>query len=80
MTTTPPAASQDAMPRRSLLAWALRRAAIGVLILFAAVATFAWLLHASIEADESTVAAAIPAAETSPGAVLSFRAPRPPRL
>jgi hypothetical protein len=80
MTTTPRAASQDAMPRRSLLAWALRRAAIGVLILFAAVAAFAWLLHASIEADESTVAVASPAAEASSGALLSFRASRSPRL
>jgi hypothetical protein len=80
MTTTPRAASQDAMPRRSLLAWALRRAAIGVLILFAAVAAFAWLLHASIEDDESTVAAATPPAQASPGAMLSFSASRSPRL
>lgn len=80
MTITPPVASQDAMPRRSLLAWALRRAAIGVLILFAAVATFAWLLHASIDTDESTVAAVNAGTEASHGASLSFRAPRSPRL
>ena len=80
MTTTPPVASEIAMPRRSLLAWALRRAVIGVLILFAAVGMFAWLLHASIDAAENTVAAVTPAVDTSQGASLSWRAPRPPRL
>jgi hypothetical protein len=81
MTTAPPVASGDAaMPRRSLLAWALRRALIGILIFVTAIGAFAWLFHSSIEAEEEAIAAVAPAAEARPVEALSFGAVRPPRL
>jgi hypothetical protein len=81
MTTAPPVASGDAaMPRRSLLAWALRRALIGILIFVTAIGAFAWLFHSSIEAEEEAIAAVSPAAEARPVDALSFGAVRPPRL
>jgi hypothetical protein len=80
MTNTQKAASGGPVPRRSVLAWALQRAAIGLLILILAVGGFAWLLHASIEAEENTVAAVTPAAEQSGGSSLSFRTLQSPRL
>lgn len=40
------------------LGWALRRAALGVLILVVTVGAVAWLLNASIEPDAATTAPA----------------------
>ena len=82
MTTAPPVASGDAaMPRRSLLAWALRRALIGVLIFVTAIGAFAWLFHSSIDSEEEeAIAAVAPAAEARPVEALSSGAVRPPRL
>jgi hypothetical protein len=75
MTTAPPVASGDtAMPRRSLLAWALRRALIGVLIFVTAIGAFAWLFHSSIDVEEEAIAAIAPAAEARPAA--AARAPQ----
>ena len=38
-------------PQLATLGWALRRAALGLLILLGAAGLGAWLLHASIEPD-----------------------------
>jgi len=43
-------------PQLATLGWALRRAVLGLLILFGAAALGAWLLHASIEPDGSSTA------------------------
>jgi hypothetical protein len=42
----------ERQPQIATLGWALRRAALGVLILAVAVALGAWLFNASIEADD----------------------------
>jgi hypothetical protein len=42
------------VPQVATLGWALRRAALGLAILFAAAALGAWLMHASIEQDPSS--------------------------
>jgi hypothetical protein len=40
-------------PQLATLGWALRRAALGLLILFTVAGLGAWLFHASIEPDAS---------------------------
>jgi hypothetical protein len=47
-----PAAQEK--PQLATLGWALRRAAMGLLILLAAAGLSAWLLYASIEPDGSS--------------------------
>jgi hypothetical protein len=42
---------QQVVPQTVTLGWTLRRAALGLGILLAAVVLGAWLMHASIEAD-----------------------------
>lgn len=46
-TTTPPSRLQA--PPRSLAAWVLRQAILGLVILTVVVGSGAWLLHASID-------------------------------
>lgn len=75
MTTTTRAESGDT-PRRSMLAWALRRAAIGLVILLTAIGAFAWLLHSSIEADDEAVAVVTPTSD----ATLLRATPHSPKL
>ena len=41
-------------PQLATLGWTLRRAALGLAILLAAVALGTWLMHASIEPDGAT--------------------------
>ena len=41
-------------PQLATLGWALRRAALGLLILFTVAGLGAWLFHASIEPDASS--------------------------
>lgn len=48
-TTTPPANVSTSLPARSVTAWAIRRALLGLLILTVTIGGSAWLLHASIE-------------------------------
>ena len=55
-----PIGPQVRQPQLVSLGWALRRAALGLLVLLVAVALGAWLLYASIDPDE---AAAGPAAQ-----------------
>jgi len=45
-------------PQLATLGWALRRAALGLLILLGAAGLGAWLLHASIEPDGTSIEAA----------------------
>lgn len=45
-------------PQLATLGWALRRAALGLLILLGAAGLGAWLLHASIEPDGSSAGTA----------------------
>jgi hypothetical protein len=47
---------QPREPQLATLGWALRRAALGLLILFGTAALAAWLFHASIEPDGSQAA------------------------
>jgi hypothetical protein len=51
---TVPALDQKAGPQIATLGWALRRAALGLLILLVGVGAVAWLLNASIEPDATT--------------------------
>lgn len=49
-TTTPDAGDATVLPVRTLtMAWALKRTAMGIVILFVVVFSAAWLLHASID-------------------------------
>jgi hypothetical protein len=43
-------------PQIATLGWALRRAALGLVILLTTVALGAWLLYASIDPDEAAAA------------------------
>ncbi|KAB2920549.1 MAG: hypothetical protein F9K29_01550 [Hyphomicrobiaceae bacterium] len=47
-------------PQLASLGWALRRAALGLLMLFAMAMLTAWLLYASIDPDEAAASAAPP--------------------
>jgi hypothetical protein len=47
---------QTREPQLATLGWALRRAALGLLILFTVAGLGAWLFHASIEPDASSTA------------------------
>ena len=47
---------QQRVPQVATLGWALRRAALGLLILFGVAGLAAWLLYASIEPDPSSAA------------------------
>lgn len=65
-TVTPGADSAATLPARTLtVGWALRRALLGILIMFVVISTAAWLLHASIdpalEADGARALAPVPA-------------------
>jgi hypothetical protein len=63
-----PGASPGALsapPQLVTLGWALRRAALGLLMLAAMVILGAWLLYASIDPDEASASA--PAAAESAG-------------
>jgi hypothetical protein len=51
---TVPALDPKDEPQLATLGWALRRAALGVLILAVAVGTVAWLFNAGIEPDTTT--------------------------
>ncbi|MGQ0672778.1 MAG: hypothetical protein ACT4N2_07870 [Hyphomicrobium sp.] len=52
MTTTPGAEDAAVLPMRTVtIGWALKRAMIGILILFVVVWGAAWLLYASIDRD-----------------------------
>jgi hypothetical protein len=51
------------VPRLPSLAWALRRTALWLVMLFALVGVFVWLFYASIDPDEA--AAGPPAADQS---------------
>ena len=47
-------ADREDEPQLATLGWALRRAALGLLILLLAVAAVAWLFNASIDPEEAT--------------------------
>jgi hypothetical protein len=49
-----PAFEPKQAPQLATLGWALRRAALGVLILAVTVGTVAWLFNAGIEPDATT--------------------------
>lgn len=49
-----PGASLGARPQIATLGWALRRAALGLLILSITTGVVAWLFYASIDPNEST--------------------------
>ena len=51
-----PAAPQHRPPQLATLGWALRRAALGLLMLLVIVTLGAWLLWASIDPDEASAA------------------------
>jgi hypothetical protein len=51
---TVPALDPKSEPQLATLGWALRRAALGVLILAVTVGTVAWLFNAGIEPDGAT--------------------------
>jgi hypothetical protein len=54
-------------PQLATLGWAVRRAALGLLILFVMVVLGAWLFYASIDVDEAAASdSAPPAAESAP--------------
>jgi hypothetical protein len=63
-----PNASLSSQPPRQLasVGWALRRAALGLLMLAAIVVLGMWLFYASIDPDEASAGAA-PLEATSPG-------------
>lgn len=49
MTATTPDIAPSQLPNRSLTAWVIRRALLGLFILTVTIGGSAWLLHASIE-------------------------------
>ena len=49
-------ATTDRKPQAPTLGWALRRAALGLLMLFAMVTVVAWLFWAGIEPDDAAAA------------------------
>jgi hypothetical protein len=53
----------DSRPQVASLGWALRRAALGLLMLLVLVTLGAWLLYASIDPDEAAAADAIGVAQ-----------------
>ena len=63
-----PSASYQAQrqPQIATLGWALRRAALGILILAATVTLGAWLLYASIEPEETGAGPQAPSETSSP--------------
>jgi hypothetical protein len=52
----PHASSDIQQPQIATLGWALRRAALGLALLFVIVAVGAWLLWAGIDPDEAAAA------------------------
>ncbi len=74
-TTTPSRVEGDtvAVLRVPTLGWALKRALLGILILFISVAGSACLLYASIDPDEEAAPAAVSPAE--PDSSLSIGQP-----
>ena len=55
-----PATVDRAAPRLRSAAWVVRRAAIGITVLVGFVASGAWLLHASIDAQADAVEQSAP--------------------
>lgn len=53
-------------PQVVSLGWALRRAALGLLILTAMVVLGAWLFYASIDVDEAVAGPSAPAESAAP--------------
>ena len=60
-----PAAPQHRPPQLATLGWALRRAALGLLMLLVIVTLGAWLLWASIDPDDAAAADGPDRTETS---------------
>ena len=54
-------------PQLPSVGWALRRTALGLLILAALVVLGAWLLYASIDPDEASAGPSAPSEQALPG-------------
>ncbi len=62
----PDVSIEPQQPQLASLGWALRRAALGLLMLLVMAMLGAWLLYASIEPDEAAASVAPPSEAAAP--------------
>lgn len=68
-TTATPSVDENAVVplKAPTLGWALRRALLAIVILFFSISSVAWLLHASIDPEQTDGPAAKSSGERAPG-------------
>lgn len=66
-TATPGVDENTVVPQKApTLGWALRRALLAIVILFFSISSVAWLLHASIDPEQTNVPTAKSSGERAP--------------